>query len=125
MCGVLPGEGYRTPRLQRFGYSFLEAKEDSLLFRAGERVPIHEFHHWDCTENGADLLSRKPDGRSWPCCVASDSLYAGFPHLSFGENTGLAERFVDACIKYETILRKLKYKLQHYVNKVTYNILRK
>ena len=64
MCGVLPGEGYRTPRLQRFGYSFLEAEENSMLFRVGERVPIHEFHHWDCTENGTDLLSRKPDGRS-------------------------------------------------------------
>ena len=125
MCGVLPGEGYRTPRLQRFGYSFLEAEENSMLFRVGERVPIHEFHHWDCTENGTDLLSRKPDGRSWPCCVATDSLYAGFPHLPFGGNTGLAERFVSTCIKHATILRKLKYGLQNYVNKVTFTILRK
>ena len=125
MCGVLPGEGYRTPRLQRFGYSVLEAEGDSLLFRAGERIPVHEFHHWDCTDKGADLRSRKPDGRSWPCCVATDSLYAGFPHLSFAGNPATAERFVAACVRYGNKLRKLKYSLQHYVNKVTFTILRK
>ena len=100
MCGVLRGAGFKTERLQRFGYSFLEPERDSLLFRRGERVPIHEFHHWDCTDNGSDLLSHKPDGHSWPCGVAGETLYAGFPHLSFAGELPLAERFVTACIHY-------------------------
>ena len=29
----------------------LRAEEDSMLFRAGEHFPIHEFHHWDSTAN--------------------------------------------------------------------------
>jgi len=97
LCGVLPGEGYRTERLQRFGYLTLTAPDDSLLFRAGERIPAHEFHYWDCTENGAALTAEKADGRQWLCGYASRTLYAAFPHLHFGGDSPLAERFVKAC----------------------------
>ena len=97
MCGVLPGQGYRTERLQRFGYQTLSAESDSLLLRQGEQLPVHEFHHWDCTENGSDLVSRKEDGRQWRCGFAGGSLFAAFPHLHFGGSLPLAERFADAC----------------------------
>ncbi len=97
MCGVLPGAGVRTERLQRFGYAWLETDTDSMLFRAGERVPVHEFHYWDCSENGCDLRSVKPDGRQWPCAFAAPRLYAGFPHLPLGGEMPLAERFVRTC----------------------------
>ena len=97
MCGVLPGHGFRTERLQRFGYETIHAPADSLLFRAGERVPAHEFHYWDCTENGVGLRAEKADGRSWSCGFVSPSLYAAFPHLHFGGALPLAERFVKAC----------------------------
>ena len=97
MCGVLPGRGFKTGHLQRFGYQTLTAPADSLLFHTGERIPAHEFHYWDCTENGADLRSEKPDGRSWACGFASPSLYAAFPHLHFGGEIPMAKRFVKAC----------------------------
>ena len=102
MCGALPGAGVKTGRLQRFGYHWLCADSDSLLFRRGERVPVHEFHYWDCTENGADLRSEKPDGRRWRCGRVSDVLYAAFPHLHFGGEIPLAERFVAACVRGKT-----------------------
>ena len=35
MCGCLPGTGFRTKSLQRFGYEWLTAEEDSLLIRKG------------------------------------------------------------------------------------------
>ncbi len=97
MCGVLPGRGHKTPRLQRFGYLKLCAAEDSLLFRAGEKIPAHEFHYWDSTENGEAMRVEKADGRAWRCGYASPALYAAFPHLHFGGETPLAERFVKAC----------------------------
>ena len=97
MCGVLPGRGFKTGRLQRFGYQTLTAPADSLLFRVGEHIPAHEFHYWDCTENGADLRSEKADGRSWACGFVSENLYAAFPHLHFGGPIPLAQRFVKAC----------------------------
>ena len=101
MCGALPGGGYKTGRLQRFGYLKLSASTDSLLFRAGEQIPSHEFHYWDSSENGADLLAEKADGRSWRCGRVSDTMYAGFPHLHFGGALPLAERFVKACSEHE------------------------
>lgn len=95
MVGALEGAGFRTQRLQRFGYGELTAQGDSLLFRAGEKAPFHEFHYWDCTQNGTDFLAKKPTGQtSWRCGVAQETLYAAFPHLHFGGELPMAERFV-------------------------------
>lgn len=55
MAGVLPGSGHNTGRLVRFGYAVMTAKAGSMLFHAGETLPVHEFHHWDSSENGADF----------------------------------------------------------------------
>ena len=40
MAGVLPGQGRRAEGLVRFGYATLTARQDSLLFRQGEQVPV-------------------------------------------------------------------------------------
>ena len=103
MVGALTGESARTPRLVRFGYVTLTAEADSMLFRAGEPVPAHEFHHWDSTECGDGLTARKYDGRNWKCGVVNDRLYAGYPHLELGGDVPLAERFVRACREYAAI----------------------
>lgn len=96
MVGLFSGDGYETKRLQRFGYLHLHADRDSMLFRAGEEIPAHEFHYWDSSANGTDLLARKANGKSWECAYCSEHLYAGFPHLHFGGSLPLAERFVEA-----------------------------
>ncbi len=95
MAGVLPGRGADAGRLVRFGYQTLRAEGDSLLFRAGERFPAHEFHHWDSTANG-DGLGAEKSGRGWRCGFVSPTLYAGFPHLYFAGSPMLAARFVAA-----------------------------
>ncbi len=101
MAGVLPGEGFQTPKLVRFGYAALHPAADSMLFRQGEAVPIHEFHHWDSTQNGAALHAVKPvSGKNWNCGFVSESLYAGFPHLYFAGQPQLAQRFAAAARKY-------------------------
>ena len=96
MAGALPGEGFKTPRLVRFGYNTLTAKEDSLLLRAGESLPAHEFHHWDSTCNGTGLTAAKADGKSWECGFTGPGLYAAFPHLYWAGRPELARRFVQA-----------------------------
>ncbi len=95
MAGVLPGQGVKVGRLVRFGYATLTAHADSMLFAAGERLPIHEFHHWDSTANGTDFTAAKSNGRSWACGFANAHLYAGFPHL-YWAGTPLPQRFVAA-----------------------------
>ena len=101
LVGALPGRGFSTPRLQRFGYLTLTGDQDSMLFRAGEPVPAHEFHYWDCTDNGTNLQARKPNGKSWRCGYVGDRLYAAFPHLHFGGEIPLAQRFVAAAEAYQ------------------------
>ena len=93
MAGVLPGSGHNTGRLVRFGYAAMTAKADSILFRAGETLPVHEFHHWDSSENGADFSVRKTEKKQWECGFANAHLYAGFPHL-YWAGTALPRRFV-------------------------------
>ena len=101
MCGALPGHGFRTERLVRFGYLTLHAEKDSLLFRAGEEIPAHEFHYWDSTACGEDLRAEKKNGKNWRCGYAAANLYAAFPHLHLAGELPLAERFVKACADHE------------------------
>lgn len=97
MVGCLPGTGLRQQRLVRFGYATLRAESDSLLFRTGEQIPVHEFHYWDSTDNGSDLGAEKPlTGRRWRCGFVNARLYAAFPHLYFAGEPALAARFVRA-----------------------------
>ena len=95
MAGVLPGQGVRKGRLVRFGYAQLCAQADSLLLRAGETLPVHEFHHWDSTENGAAFTACKNENTQWQCGFANKHLYAGFPHF-YWMGTPLPGRFVQA-----------------------------
>ena len=100
MVGVLPGEAKDAGRLVRFGYAALSADSDSMLFRAGESFPIHEFHHWDSTANGAALAAKKPvGGAAWRCGSVNEHFYAGFPHL-YWAGTPLPQRFAAAAENY-------------------------
>ena len=100
MAGVLPGEAKDAGCLVRFGYAALSADSDSLLFRAGESFPIHEFHHWDSTANGTALAAKKPvGGAEWRCGFVNEHFYAGFPHL-YWAGTPLPQRFTAAAENY-------------------------
>ena len=99
MAGVLPGQGVKIGHLVRFGYAALTSNADSMLFAAGETLPIHEFHHWDSTANGTDFTAVKTNGRSWACGFANAHLYTGFPHL-YWAGTPLPQRFVTAACRY-------------------------
>ena len=100
MAGVLPGEAKDAGRLVRFGYAALSADSDSMLFRAGESFPIHEFHHWDSTANGTALAAKKPvGGAAWRCGFINEHFYAGFPHL-YWAGTPLPQRFAAAAENY-------------------------
>ena len=100
MAGVLPGEAKDAGRLVRFGYAALSADSDSMLFRAGESFPIHEFHHWDSTANGVALAAKKPvGGAEWRCGFIDEHFYAGFPHL-YWAGTPLPQRFAAAAENY-------------------------
>lgn len=99
MVGFFKGDVRDTGRLQRFGYLSLQGEKDSLIGKASEGIKAHGFHYWDLPDPGSDFLAKKPSGRSWREAYASDTLYAGFPHLHFYANPSVAQRFYQACIK--------------------------
>lgn len=99
MVGFLPGSCFDVGKLTRFGYVKLRAKTDNLLCKAGEEIPGHEFHHWDCTQPGADFAATKSTGKAWDCAVVTDRLYAGYPHFHFYGNPAFLEGFYDTCLK--------------------------
>ena len=99
MVGALPGDCFDTGKLTRFGYITATARENNLLCRAGEQVPMHEFHHWDTPQPGDAFGAEKPSGKQWRCAYATDTLYAGFPHFHFYAKPVMAQRFLAACRK--------------------------
>ena len=104
MAGVIHAAAFGTKKLQRFGYVTLTAERDNLLCRAGESIRAHEFHYYDSESNGSTFTAAKPSGkRSWRCVHASDTLYAGFPHLYLPANPAFAENFVRKAANYAAI----------------------
>lgn len=99
MVGFLPGSCFDTGKLTRFGYVTLRAKADNVLCKAGGTIAGHEFHHWDCTHPGSGFTAAKPTGRHWDCAVATDRLYAGFPHFHFYANLDFLQNFYSVCLK--------------------------
>jgi cobyrinic acid a,c-diamide synthase len=101
MVGFLPGTSFMTGRLQRFGYIEMKAKKDNLLTASGESIKAHEFHYGDSNNCGVDFHALKANkSAEWDCVHATDSLYAGFPHIYFYTHKDMAKRFVEKCYSY-------------------------
>ena len=101
MVGVLKGSCTKKDRLVRFGYVTLTAKSDNLLLKKGESIKGHEFHYWDCEENG-DAFVAHPAGErpAYDCIVAKDNLMAGFAHMYYLSNPEAVKNFVAKCSEY-------------------------
>lgn len=101
LVGIIHGKTFSTPRLQRFGYVRLRAKIDNLLCKKGENIPAHEFHYWDSENCGGDFEAvKESNGRKWDCIHATETMYAGYPHLYFYADIPAAVKFIEACSKY-------------------------
>lgn len=100
MCGLLPGKAWKTNRLVRFGYVELRGKKGS-GFPGMERIRGHEFHYYDTSENGSDMLATKPlSGRNWSCAFSGPDHWWGFPHLYYASCPGFAANFLYAADLY-------------------------
>lgn len=99
MAGYLSGASFDTGKLTRFGYIKLKAKTDNMLCRKGEEISAHEFHHWDSEYSGEDFTAYKLSGKKWDCVIATDRLYAGYPHFHFYSNIDFAANFYKVCLK--------------------------
>jgi len=105
MAGVLPGASVMTPRLT-IGYRTAKARVDSWLWRAGEEVRGHEFHHsvWEGRPATSEAAYEFQPGAIQPESlldgVVQGNVVASYLHLHFLALPVLAERFVRAAAKW-------------------------
>lgn len=98
MVGAINGRAIKKDRLVRFGYITLTAEKDTYVLKKGEKIKAHEFHYWDCIDNGDSFRADKPTGnRNWQCIHSYKNLICGFPHIYFYSNKKFAENFVKKC----------------------------
>ncbi len=111
MVGVVDGECAKRERLVRFGYvqikqlnsddnltkeSFDKNNKTISLKEALNNTKAHEFHYYDSTSNGADMVAYKAgDDKKWEAIHVGENHVWGFPHLYFESNTTFAEKFVE------------------------------
>ncbi len=100
MVGALPGRGFPTGSLRRFGYVSIRADADNLLLPQGGELRGHEFHHWDASDPGADCrVTKASSGAEWRALRAGRRVFAGFPHGYLWSNPAAARRLVEECAK--------------------------
>jgi cobyrinic acid a,c-diamide synthase len=101
MVKFLSGDGFKTDKLNRFGYITIETNTDTIFGEAGTEIKGHEFHYWDSSENGSSCTAVKPNrNRKWQCVYSDENVFAGFPHLYFYSNVAAVFNFMEKCGEY-------------------------
>jgi cobyrinic acid a,c-diamide synthase len=105
MAGIFEGNGFYAGGLTRFGYVELESRKSGLLGAEGEIIRGHEFHHFDCTENGSDFTAHKYKKDDYTCMIHTDTIAAGFPHLYYYSNPCALYSFLEKAAEYKALKR--------------------
>lgn len=101
MAGVLPAACFYTGTLVRFGYIELREKQKHFLLN-GKSIRGHEFHYYDSTCNGSDVIAVRPvTGKEYSCIVENKTQWIGFPHLYYPSNPEFARAFIDKAKGYQ------------------------
>ena len=81
--------------------SVYEIKEKKASFLPeGQVIRGHEFHYFDSEKNGEDCIASKPvSGKTYPCILAGETYWMGFPHLYYPSNPAFARNFVEKAAK--------------------------
>lgn len=101
MAGAMPASCYYTGKLVRFGYIEITEKNGGYWLE-GKKIKGHEFHYFDSEDNGNACEAIKPTtGKNYPCVLAGENYWMGFPHLYYPSNPAFAENFVKKARKYK------------------------
>ena len=96
LTGVIPGKCFYTGHLVNFGYVSIEGcRESGGTGEAFTGMRGHEFHYYDSTSNGNDMVLTKPvSGKKYEAMHAGDGHLWGFPHLYYPSASGAIEEFI-------------------------------
>ncbi len=101
MVGVFKGESVMTDKLNNFGYTFIDVKENSLIRRA-LKVRAHEFHKSTINsdeEKVYTLEKRAYDGslKSWKCGYIKKNTLGAYAHIHFFSNIEFLKEIINSC----------------------------
>ena len=106
MVGAIQGRCIYTGKLVRFGYIELQEKTSNFLAE-GEWMRGHEFHYFDSSLNGDDVIARKPvTGKEYDCIIDEKNCWLGFPHLYYPSNPAFAKVYVEKANQYKIMLER-------------------
>jgi len=106
MAGIYDFETVMTKRLQRFGYVEAEVIEDNVLFRKGDRIKGHEFHHSiikGFLHNVSYIVHKPGKEESWECGFVHKNCFATYVHINLYTYKEAVKRFVDKCVQYQNL----------------------
>ena len=104
MAGVISATCFYTGKLVRFGYIELREKQKNSWLN-GEGIKGHEFHYYDSTYNGEDIIAVKPmTGKEYTCIIDNKTQWMGFPHLYYPSNPAFARAFIDKARVYQVMI---------------------
>jgi cobyrinic acid a,c-diamide synthase len=98
MAGVIDGKCSMADTQQGYFYITMKSIEDNMLCEKGEMIASYEIHAYESTAPGTGFVVDR-GGWSMKRVNASDTLYAGFPHIHFYSNLEFAKNFVKACVR--------------------------
>ena len=101
MVNFFDGDVINQKHLVRFGYVELTSMNDNIFGKQGNMIKGHEFHYYDVSPSGEGFLAKKTNGTTYPCAVASDTYYAGYPHLYFLSNIEMIKNYFRKCMEWK------------------------
>jgi cobyrinic acid a,c-diamide synthase len=107
MAGLFPTRVRMQKQLAAIAYVDLEAPEDALWLRAGQRLRGHEFHYSildGMPESVRRCLRLRSGDKIRKEGYTIGSVLAGYSHLHFRSSPNFASRFVNACLLFRNRL---------------------
>lgn len=105
MAGVIPADCFYTGKLVYFGYIELREKQKYFLPNV-KGIKGHEFHYYDSTCNGTDVISVKPmTGKEYSYIIENETQWLGFPHLYYPSNPVFVKALIKKAENYKKVVR--------------------
>lgn len=97
MVGVFSGKATMTNRLQRFGYTNIELKEDTILGKKGTIIPSNEYHRSvvETSEEEVFSVTKPKSNRNWECGYKYKNTLGYYQHINFIGNMDSFNHLLD------------------------------
>lgn len=97
MCNVIDGKSIMTERTQRFGYTYMKLKKDTILGKKGIIIHGKEFHRSKIESKLDNIfeITKPMNSKNWECGYEYKNVIASYGHISFLGNKEVVENLLN------------------------------